>query len=934
MVHNLRGQNIETALKAYSLYKPHLLFLQEVGGLSGHTAPIYLEGPYMFFVSPPSWRRCVVGVPRGWADLTAVVDAPIATSVAVELNTAGGVFTCCSAHLPHSGYDPEARRAAWGELETWMVRHRKPIVGGDWNSGLTYNMADGEHIGYDLPADECTLSEEFPALIHRTNSMVCNSFTRTRGPHHTHEQGAAKTTIDWLLIPRNAATAADFEHVPIEDCDVDTDHLQIRGTLEFLMPPRGPFLKGNRTGWTMDTTQEHLLIPHFDKYFQEANTVEGWTDIHDKIVMPELKPPAADTYDPWMPRIKQLQAQKIGESPEQRRITQGQIWAAQRERRRRLPAIRLQRAAMRGRVPEKRRRQRLPPTFEGSAAPHEWPEAIASWLGRWTKPTAPAYLMAQQEVDEVGDSGEGEVAPGELEGVIRGMGRGRGAGLDGITVESLVAILRCAAIGILAVLFTRILLGTHPYPEAWRSVLLFMLPKVPVPSLAHELRPIAMISVLAKSYHRVLERRLSRVLTFPPWVLAYQRGKQARELPLCLYLLLEQSRQWGLEAHICKLDLQKAYDSVAIDLLPGALGRLGVKAGLVRPIMEAIRLWRYQVSWAGHCSQQYRFTSGLLQGDPLSPTLFNVALADALCGVVGRWNADGVGIWIEGHGRINILDYSDDLYVCSTSPAHMARQLTDIANALCERGMHLQAAKSKYLAIGSLNPHVRYRCGNEWAQIDRSQELMCMGIPLRAVGTGRHTLQTLRAKCLHAAHAQVRLLRGTILPTAVRIRLIMPRMDAIFQWFAGLAPWTQTQLRALRGLQHRLAVISGGARRRPEEDWLTAWRRRHRAAAATLREAGFQDWALRALHARLRFGGHIARLPPERAARMALFFRNLEHWREQQHEISSGHARRHPGRYNSWRWEAEFERLCGTPAWHSQAMDREGWRLLIASARL
>lgn len=105
------------------------------------------------------------------------------------------------------------------------------------------------------------------------------------------------------------------------------------------------------------------------------------------------------------------------------------------------------------------------------------------------------------------------------------------------------------------------------------------------------------------------------------------------------------------------IDLKAAFDSVDRRVLVKTLGKRGVRGGLIRRIEKVIRETKCRTRAAGEVREEFWIARGVRQGCPLSPTLFNLLIAD-MEEEMGKVKQGGVKI---GDRRIYTLAYADDI---------------------------------------------------------------------------------------------------------------------------------------------------------------------------------------------------------------------------------------------------------------------------------
>ena len=86
---------------------------------------------------------------------------------------------------------------------------------------------------------------------------------------------------------------------------------------------------------------------------------------------------------------------------------------------------------------------------------------------------------------------------------------------------------------------------------------------------------------------------------------------------------------------VCKLDIEKAYESISWEFLYQVLGRMGFGSRWLTWIKWCISTASFSVLINGSPAGFFPSSKGLRQGDPLSPYLFVIGM-EALSGMINR----------------------------------------------------------------------------------------------------------------------------------------------------------------------------------------------------------------------------------------------------------------------------------------------------------
>eukprot|EP00971_Amphidinium_carterae_P157752 3126884-Amphidinium_carterae.1 len=345
----------------------------------------------------------------------------------------------------------------------------------------------------------------------------------------------------------------------------------------------------NKVGWTVPDAAKAVLQHEVESDLP----LEEYTAFEDvfRSIDKELRPKSRLYSDPWKPELEALQAEHASsDDPMVRKQLARRIWILRKERMRVRPLENDSQDIKAGRFPRRIHPEHQMTHFNGTsnrAITAMWMGAILSFLAQWTLPDTPKPYIPLSDIPLPFTSDE-------VTSAIARLAPHRAPGVDQITPEMLW-VLPAQAHQWLAALFTGIGMMTVAFPETWTIVKFLMLPKRPMADLPQHLRPIGLMSYVAKVYSSILASRLRLQLVLPEWIFSYRRYYQCVEVPFILQLIMEQSMAWNLGCEILKLDITKAYDSVSFPLLYIALLLLGASAGNAAATLRLLSSRKYIV---------------------------------------------------------------------------------------------------------------------------------------------------------------------------------------------------------------------------------------------------------------------------------------------------------------------------------------------------
>ncbi|CAE7939467.1 unnamed protein product [Symbiodinium sp. KB8] len=469
-------------------------------------------------------------------------------------------------------------------------------------------------------------------------------------------------------------------------------------------------------------------------------------------------------------------------------------------------------------------------------------------------------------------------------------------------------------------------LYTGALPAAVERGLTVLLPKEAQPGGWGETRPITLSSTVLKAIAQLLLRRCAytlRPLNTLQWAAP---RKQGTELILTLRKVARMARDWGGPFWIVKLDLQKAFDSVA----QTSLARLvEERVGDQHP-WEA-RLWlsllhaREVVVAVGGEEVGVPQTNGVRQGSPDSPVLFSARVGEALLETLQHTQQQDRG------GDNPLLpppphhggSYMDDTYLWGENPLHLQATLDKLQSILRRHGLKINPKKTRIIT-NTDNPF-RFKIDGQLVTPEGGDAaLTVLGSPVSFAGGPQHLAAEMGSRGRKAFGKNKKILTAkTALKRRLNLHTTLVRQSAL--WGCETWPVQDTLLRAANTLQlQQVRAMLGGARA-PGEAW-TDWNTRTLRMARVHLHKNHQDrWSTHVLRMIWGLWGHVARA--EQATLDMLQWRGMRWWRQQQ-AMPEGAGARHARRFNS---SLDTERHIVTIAgahWEQAAADRILWNSL------
>ncbi|KAJ0886252.1 putative RNA-directed DNA polymerase transcription factor bZIP family [Helianthus annuus] len=217
------------------------------------------------------------------------------------------------------------------------------------------------------------------------------------------------------------------------------------------------------------------------------------------------------------------------------------------------------------------------------------------------------------------------------------------------------------------------------------ATIISVVPKVKVPNVVNQFRPIACCNVIYKCISKVLCNRLKNVLgkLVSTNQSAFVPGRLISD-NILLSQELVKGYEWkqGCPRVALKIDLQKAYDSVDHGFLEECMKQFGLHAKFVKWVMVCMTSVHYSVAYQGNLYGFFKGERGVRQGDPISPYLFTLVMEVLNLMLIRRIKEfkEFKYHWKCGKLKLTHLCFADDLFIFSGADVHSIEVIKDALN--------------------------------------------------------------------------------------------------------------------------------------------------------------------------------------------------------------------------------------------------------------
>lgn len=242
-------------------------------------------------------------------------------------------------------------------------------------------------------------------------------------------------------------------------------------------------------------------------------------------------------------------------------------------------------------------------------------------------------------------------------------------GIDNCSYSMLFNLPRSAKLYLLHIF--NLIMCTGSVPIQWRYIRLLPITKPGRdPQLLSSFRPIALMSCVCKTFHWLLMKRLEwfteKNNLFSPATTGFRRGKSC----LCNLTKLVTEIEKGFSKRkstiACFIDIDNAYNNIRIVALVEILKRIGIGDRIIKYLWSFLTERYLKIETSYKINICRRTITGLGQGDPLSPILFNISTLDVCKNI----------------NNVLIQQYADDFVLYKTVNSDMNQTVKDLQYAL------------------------------------------------------------------------------------------------------------------------------------------------------------------------------------------------------------------------------------------------------------
>jgi len=342
------------------------------------------------------------------------------------------------------------------------------------------------------------------------------------------------------------------------------------------------------------------------------------------------------------------------------------------------------------------------------------------WIQFYDK-ILPVRQLHEKIYQDVSREMDADFSIDELCAAINQTKNNKSGGPDGACNEVYKILPTCGKLYLLSVYND--LWRSEKVPDDWGKSTTVMLHKKGAKDNPLNFRPISLLNCSLKIFTQMLQNRLYKWAeetgVLPQSQAGFRKGRSCHEnvfiLKSCIDIRLRKKKR---QLFAFFIDFSRAFPSIPHEKLWDKLFQLGVSAKYVRWLKILYEKSTMQIRLDKNTlSSPIEITEGVLQGEVLSPLLFNLYISEVQAILE---NAEGVGANITNATQIHMLAYADDMVVLSESAYGMKQKIKALEKYFTSLSLEVNINKTKIVILqrgGRISKKFQFEYKNKKVEI-------------------------------------------------------------------------------------------------------------------------------------------------------------------------------------------------------------------------
>ena len=327
-------------------------------------------------------------------------------------------------------------------------------------------------------------------------------------------------------------------------------------------------------------------------------------------------------------------------------------------------------------------------------------------------------------------------------------------------------------------------------PEQWGMNTIVPVYKKDDRSNVNNYRGISLMSIVAKTYNKVLLNRIYNPINeiLGENQAGFRKHRSTVEQVHVIERIIEDGIINEKPYFIIFVDFQKAFDSIDRKIMWEILRNMGVPDKMIKAISCLYAETKSKVLVNGQLSNELKTKTGIIQGDTLSPFLF-VIVMDYIFKLIAP-KSKGTGYKFTETLKITELLFADDVALIGSSCLDVIKYFIELKNKAAMVGLKINCSKTKYLTNIDCTRRVKQRKINVLNElgIEKVDNFKYLGCE---IADPKKEMATRKIKMWVNFWKLNRMWRSSFIEQKTKIRVVNTLILPIFLY--GSETWTITE---------------------------------------------------------------------------------------------------------------------------------------------
>lgn len=242
--------------------------------------------------------------------------------------------------------------------------------------------------------------------------------------------------------------------------------------------------------------------------------------------------------------------------------------------------------------------------------------------------------------------------------------------------------------------FYNIIIKTGSIPKEWKTSITIPIHKKGEKKDPKNYRGICLLSTVLKLLTKILSQNLTEQININEEQQGFRRNRSTVDAIFILRQIIEKSIEYNKPAFLCFVDLTQAFDRVKLRDVINILQENNINKKIIQIVMDLNTNNYTRIMSDGTTTREVPVSTGIRQGDSLSPILFNLILDQ----IVNKVKTIGKGYKM-GQKEIKILCYADDTVLIAENEEDLQRMLHKFNQTAEEYNMQISISKTQAMTI-------------------------------------------------------------------------------------------------------------------------------------------------------------------------------------------------------------------------------------------